>query len=477
MDDVCWLSANALAAHYRARELSPVEATTAILARIEGLNGHLRAFLTVTAEHALAAARDSEARLLRGEPLSLLDGVPYSLKDLELTAGIRTTFGSKFFEQHVPTADGVVAERLKASGAVLLGKTNTPHIGYKELSDNLLGPPCRNPWNGERTSGGSSAGAATAVAAGLGPLAHGTDGAGSVRIPAAFCGVVGLKPSLGRIPYAPHADPWAATSHVGPLARTVRDAALMLQAMAGPDSRDPLSIDAAPDDYVAACAGELRGLRVAWSPDLGTGLVEPEVAQSAYAAARRFAELGCIVEEPAIDWPDARAAYRTIWDVMIAGRLYERALERPEWIEPTLMQTILRVGRMSAIEHRQALYARSGYYQAVMAFFERYDLLLTPTMPAGAWRHGGGPAEGPATIGGQPVNHLIDRVPCTYPFNITGQPAISLPCGFTADGLPIGLQIVGRWHADSAVLRAAAAFEALAPWSDHKPPLPIADSR
>jgi Asp-tRNA(Asn)/Glu-tRNA(Gln) amidotransferase A subunit family amidase len=472
MDEVCWMSALELANRYRARELSPIEVVDAVLARVERLNPRLSAFLTVTADHAREAAQASQARLLRGELLGLLDGVPYSLKDLESTKGIRTTFGSKFFEQHVPNADGAVAERMRGSGAALLGKTNTPHFGYKELSDNLLGEPCRNPWNLGRTSGGSSAGAAASIAAGLGPLAHGTDGAGSIRIPASFCGIVGFKPSLGRVPYALHADPWSATSHPGPMTRTVRDAALMLQAMAGPDARDPLSIDAPPGDYLAACDGDLAGLRVAWSPDLGSGPVEREVVAIVEAAARRFAELGCTLDAPAISWPDARGFYTTIWDVTMGTRMYERAQQRPDWIEPTLMRMILKAGAISAITYRQALYQRAEYYRAALAFFEDYDLLLTPTMPAGAWGWGGGAEEGPPAIDGRAVAHLIDRVPFTYPFNLTGQPAITVPCGFTSEGLPVGLQIVGRWHADALVLRAAACYEALAPWAQHKPALP-----
>jgi aspartyl-tRNA(Asn)/glutamyl-tRNA(Gln) amidotransferase subunit A len=253
------------------------------------------------------------------------------------------------------------------------------------------------------------------------------------------------------------------------MARTVRDAALMLQAIAGPDARDPLSIDSPPLDYLAACDGELRGLRVAWSPDLGTGPVEPEVVAIVEQAARRFTEL----DAPIIRWPDARGFYTTIWDVTVGARNYERAQQRPDWIEPSLIRMILKAGTISAITYRQALYQRVEYYRAVLAFFADYDLLLTPTMPAGAWGWGGGADEGPGTIDGRPVAHLIDRVPFTYPFNITGQPAITVPCGFTSEGLPIGLQIVGRWHADALVLRAAACFEAVAPWAAQKPALQL----
>ena len=242
--ELCYTSAVDLGALIRARRLSPVELCEAVLARVERLNPRLSAFLTVTADRARAAARAAEMRAGRDALLGPLDGIPYSLKDLEPTAGIRTTFGSRWFAKHVPAEDSLLAARLAGTGAVLLGKTNTPHLGHKDSCDNLLGPPCRNPWNLERTSGGSSGGAASAVAAGLGPVAHGSDGGGSIRIPAALCGVVGLKPSFGRVPQSPSSDYWSARSHHGPLARTVRDAALFLEAMAGPDPRDPLSIDA-----------------------------------------------------------------------------------------------------------------------------------------------------------------------------------------------------------------------------------------
>src|SRR5206468_12685546 len=221
-------------------------------------------------------ARAAEDRALRGERRGPLDGIPYSIKDLEPTAGVRTTYGSRWFEHNVPTEDGAVAARLKATGGILLGKTNTPHFGYKDMCDNLLGPPCRNPWKLDRTSGASSGGAGAAVASGLGPLAHGSDGAGSIRIPSALCGVFGLKPSFARVPYWPNNDIWAARSHNGPMTRTVRDAALLLTAIAGADPRDPTTIDSPFVDYVAACDGDLRGLRVAWSADFGYAPLEPD---------------------------------------------------------------------------------------------------------------------------------------------------------------------------------------------------------
>jgi Asp-tRNA(Asn)/Glu-tRNA(Gln) amidotransferase A subunit family amidase len=469
--ELCFTPAIELRRLLRAGELSPVDLVDAFLERIDRLNPLLNAYLSVTADGAREQARAAEARAMRGEALGLLDGLPYAIKDLEPTAGVRTTYGSRWFEHHVPTEDGAVAARLKAAGGILLGKTNTPHFGYKDMCDNLIGPPCRNPWKLDRTSGASSGGAGAAGAAGLCPLAHGSDGGGSIRIPAALCGVFGLKPSYGRVPNYPSSDLFALRSHPGPMARTVRDAALLLQAMAGPDPRDPISIDAPPEDYLAACEGDLRGLRVAWSPDLGFAAVDPEVRAIVERAAARFVELGCAVEEPTLGWPNPREFHQTIYEVSVAARHIERATERPDWIEPTLMRMILNAGRISAIEHQRALLARTAFYDAVRATFERYDLLLTPQMPVAAWSVEPGPDEGVAEIGGVPTPSMFDRLPFTYPFNLTGQPAASVPCGFTPEGLPVGLQIVGHWHADGQVLRAAACFEALQPWAQRRPAL------
>jgi aspartyl-tRNA(Asn)/glutamyl-tRNA(Gln) amidotransferase subunit A len=354
---------------------------------------------------------------------------------------------------------------------MLLGKTNTPHFGYKDMCDNLIGPPCKNPWNLERTSGASSGGAGSAVGAGLGPVAHGSDGSGSIRIPSALCGIFGMKPSLGRVPYWPSADLWNARSHNGPMTRTVRDGALFLGVLAGPDSRDPLSIDAPPADYLAACEGDLKGLRVGWSRDLGFALVDPEVGDIAERAARRFADLGSSVEEAKVDWGHPYEFHKIIYSVGQAGRHYDRVLARPDWFEPTLMRMILDAGKLSAIDYNRALLARTTFAERVRATFERYDLLLTPQMPVAAWSADPGPFEGLADLGGKPAHSIFDRVPFMYPFNLTGQPAANLPCGFTREKLPVGLQVVGRWHAETLVFRAAAAFEALQPWADRRPPL------
>ncbi len=468
--DLCFTPATELAAVIRRRTLSPVEIMDAVLARIEALNPRLNAYLTVDAEGAREQAKAAEAVVMRGETLKPLHGLPVSIKDLEPSAGLRCTYGSKFFEHNIADFDGMVTGRVKAAGGIVLGKTNTSHYGYKDMCDNLIGPPCRNPWKLERTSGASSGGAAAAVAAGLGPLAHGSDGAGSIRIPAALCGVFGLKPSFGRVPNWPNADIWAARSHNGPITRTVADAALLLGVMAGPDPRDPTSIDSPLEDYPAAVARPLealRGLRVAWSVDFGYAPVDPEVRRLTAAAAERFQSFGCEVEAVNPDWDNPREPASVMWYVSFAARLSERYDQRPEWFEPSLAEMIEAGRHISGVQHGQAQLARTVFYEQARRFFERYDLLLTPQMPLGAWSV----ERGPSTIEGKPTPSMFDRLNFTFPFNQTGQPAASVPCGFTSEGLPVALQIVGRWHADRLVLQAAAACEQAAPWAPARPPV------
>jgi amidase len=297
-DDLCWLDATTLAAEIRVARVSPVEVTAAVLARIERVNPTINAFCTVAAEAARAQARLAEAAVVRGDVLGPLHGVPISFKDLTETAGIRTTFGSRIREHHIPKADAPVVERARRAGAIVLGKTNTPEFGCKGVTDNRIFGATRNPWDLGRTPGGSSGGAAAALAAGLGPLAEGSDLAGSIRQPAACCGVVGLKPTLGRVPRFPNLNNWTNFACVGPMARTVRDAALLLSVMVGPDERDPMSLPLGAESFARAAEGGVAGLRVAFSPDLGYAAVDAEIRALCEAAARRFVELGCPVEAP-----------------------------------------------------------------------------------------------------------------------------------------------------------------------------------
>ena len=466
--ELCRAPATELSAAIRAKQLSPVEIVEAVLARIESVNPAINAYLDVDGDRALDAARAAETAVMRGEDLGLLHGLPVSIKDLEPSAGLRFTSGSILNQDQIADFDGAVTGRVKGAGGIVTGKTNTPHLGHKDMCDNLLGPPGRNPWNTERTPGGSSGGAAASVAAGLGPLAHGSDGAGSIRIPAALCGVFGFKASFGRIPYWPNGDIWVARSHNGPITRTVADAALFTQAVAGPDPRDPTTIDNRPADYLAAVADPLpalRGLRVAWSADFGYAAVDPDVRRLTEQAANRFADFGCHVEAVNPSWDDPRPGAETSWYVSMAARLGQSYDQDPHAFEPTLVDMIQKGRRISGEEHGLAALARTEFYNQAREFFQDYDLLLTPQMPLTAWRVD----DWPASIDGKPTPSIFDRLPFTFPFNLTGQPAASVPCGFATDGLPVALQIVGRWHADTLTLQAAAALEQAAPWADAWP--------
>lgn len=462
--EICYLSATELRDHYARRALSPVEVTEATLARIERLNPRLNAFLMVTADRALAEARTAERAYAPGGAPRPLEGIPVTIKDNQATKGIRTTNGSLVTRDAVPDEDAIFVGRLFAAGSVLLGKTNLPELGWKGASSNRLGAPTRNPWHPERTTGGSSSGAAAAVATGLGPLAQGGDGAGSIRIPAGFCGVYGYKSSFGLIPQpSSNADTLA---HAGPLTRTVRDAALFLDVAAGADPRDRFSFTTGAD-HVAACDGGIAGLRVAWSPDLGYAQVDPEVRELTARAAARFADLGCQVEEVDPGIPDSWPIADTIWSAAQAAYYLHNYDEVRDLLDPGRLPIIERGFQLSAATLADALRRRVAYHGAMCAFMERYDLLLTPSLPITAFA---ADADFPAEINGVPQTYL-GWTAFTYPFNLTGQPAASIPCGFASDGLPVGLQIVGRWRDDAAVLRASAAFEAAFPWRQHRPPV------
>ncbi len=465
-DELCWMSAADLAAGISRKKISPVEVVDAVLARIEKLE-RLNAYVTVDADGARKAAKAAERAVMKkGARLGPLHGVPFSVKDLVITKGVRTTFGTPLYKDHVPTEDAPIVERLKAAGAIMLGKTNTPTFGWIGATHNLLFGATRNPWNLERTPGGSSGGASAAVSAGLGPLAIGTDGGGSIRIPSSFTGIFGLKPSFGRIPTSPPSAAWS-LSHVGPMARTVKDAALMMNVCAGPDERDVYSLPAAPVDYVRALKGSLGGLRVAYSDSLGYAkIVDPEVRGATAEAARVFREFGCRVEEVNPGWPSPFEAWWPIFAGGIATRLAPYLGERDK-IDAGLLRIIEETLKTSPTAYVQAWFDRLAWWQHPREFFAKYDLLLTPTLARPAFRVG---LDNATEIAGKPVPEWA-WTPFTYPFNLTGQPASSVPCGFTADGLPIGLQIVGRRFADVTVLRASAAFEAARPWAHKRPPL------
>ena len=467
--DLCYLPALELRDRYRGRELSPVEVTAAVLDRIDALQPRLNAFVTVTRDRAMEQARAAERAYGDGSA-GPLAGIPLSLKDLVPTRGVRTTMGSLLHRDWVPDFDAPVVERLLGAGGVLLGKTNTPEFGWKGETSNRVSGTTHNPWRHGRTPGGSSGGAAAAVAAGLGPIAQGSDGAGSIRIPSSFSGIFGIKPSFGLVPQYP-ASAVELLSHVGPMTRTVRDAALMLGVMAGADPRDPHSWSR-PGDYLAqlneAPERPEPPARVAWSPDLASAPVDPEVARVTAAAAQRFGELGYEVEEASPDVGDPCGLINVLWCVGEAGVHGDRFSEVRDDLDPGLAAIIDTAHNYRALDVAGALRARLDYYHRMRTFMERYELLLTPTMPLPAFAAG---LDKPDRIGETALDAGLSWTPFTYPFNLTGQPAATVPCGFTADGLPVGLQIVGRRHADGTVLAAAAAFEAAHPWAHHVPSL------
>ncbi len=463
--DLCYMPATDLAAAIRAKNVSPMEVVNAALAQIERLNPKLNAFCLVTADAARQAAQMAEQAVIRGESLGPLHGVPVSIKDLVITKGVRTMRGSKLYEHDVPTEDAPVVERLQAAGAIILGKTTTPEFGFKGVTDSPVTGISRNPWNLECTPGGSSGGAGAAVASGMGPLAIGTDGGGSIRIPSSFCGIYGLKPQLGRVPVYP-ASATGDLSHAGPMTRTVRDSALMLNVIAGNDNRDRFSLPTSHPDYLRAVEGDIRGLRIAWSPDLGYAIVDPQVRQITAEAANAFAEFGCKVEEINPDFENPEELLQRFFYVNIGAMLQDYP-DYESKIDPQLLDILGEVKGLSAQEYSRSILRRSAYFDKIQRFFATYDLLLCPTVAVPPFQVG---SEGPREVAGRSVSRRA-WFALTPPFNLTGQPAATVPCGFSADGLPIGLQIVGRRFDEATVLRASAAFEAARPWAHERPPV------
>jgi len=472
-DDLSFLPALELARLIRARELSPREVIEACLSRIDRVNPAINAFTVVLEDGAAVQARRAERQIARQEDTGILHGVPVTIKDLTDTAGIRTTYGSRAYADHVPDRDAVIVQRLLGAGAIMIGKTTTPELGSKGTTESLLHGVTNNPWRLTHTAGGSSGGAAAAVAAGLGPLAQGSDGGGSIRIPASCCGVVGLKPSFGRVPFVPEDPAYETTTHQGPLTRTVGDAALMLSAIAGPLGEDPFALHEGGIDFTRGLASaSVRGLRVAYCPRPWGHPVDEDVMNTIASAARTFADLGAVVEEDYPDVADPETAMLDLWSTAIGRLAEDLVLGRvpDEDIDPIVLDLHHRGTRLSAFDYyRSAVVFRDEFYRGMASFFYRHDFVITPTIATVPFPHPGS-QPGPSSISGTAINRLLGWV-FTYPFNLTGHPAISIPCGFSSDGLPIGLQIVGQPHADYQVLQAAAAFEAAVPWAHRRPPL------
>jgi len=469
--DLCFTPATELQRLYRARKTSPLEVMQAVFARVDAVNPRLNAIVTLARESALKEAKAATAALKRkGGKLGPLHGVPVSIKDLTPTKGIRTTWGSKVFEHHVPEEDALIVERLKAAGAIVFAKTNTPEFGAGGNTFNAVFGVTRNPWNTALTCGGSSGGAAVALATGMGPIAQGSDLGGSLRTPAAFCGVVGFRTTPGLVPVHPTLLGWDSLGVTGPMARTVGDAALMLSAVAGPDDRAPLSYDVDAGAFLKAVkAPSVKGWRVAWTPDLnGLIPVDAEVARVAEGATRVFRSLGARVESVCCDFGEVN-------DIVLGTRgltmVANHADKLPQWKEQMQKGLVWNIEQGLALTPRDIAKAqtlRTQLWQRVRTFMATRDLLILPTVAVSPF-----PVEQPypTEINGKPLDNYTQWFFLTYGITVTGLPVISVPCGFTKGGLPVGLQIVGRRRQEAMVLRAAAAFEAAAPWADKFPPV------
>ena len=456
--ELALMPATELLANYRAKKLSPVEAAKAALARIAALNGRFNAFCRVDEAGALAAARASEQRWQRGEAKGLVDGVPTTVKDILLAKGWPTLRGSKLISPDQPwDEDAPAVARLREQGAVLLGRTTTPEFGWKGVTDSLLTGITRNPWNEQMTPGGSSGGAAVAAATGMGALHIGTDGGGSIRMPAGFTGIFGLKPSFGRVPAHP-LSPFGTLAHIGPMTRTVADGALMLTVLAQPDERDWYALPPDGRDYRDGLGDGVRGLRIAFASTLAKAPVDPEVAASVAQAARTFAELGATVEEAAPPLPDSYETFARHWFPGAANALRAFTAEQRKQMDPGLVEIAEAGARLPLLDYLAAVREREAMGVTMNRFHRQWDLLLTPTLPIPAF------AAGREVPDGDARKRWMTWTPFTYPFNLTRQPAATVPCGLTKAGLPIGLQIIGTLYDDARVLRAARAFEQARPW-------------
>ncbi len=468
--DLTFAPAAELLRLYRARKASPLEVMQAVLGRIDAVNPQVNAIVTLARDAALWEARRATAALKRNAALPPLFGVPVGIKDVTPTRGLRTTYGSKLFESHVPDEDALVVERLRAAGAIVIGKTNTPEFAFGPNTVNTVFGATRNPWNLDRTAGGSSGGSAAALATGMCPLAEGTDLGGSLRGPASFCGVVGFRTTPGLVPRHPSVLAWDSYSVEGPMARTVADTALMLSVMAGPDDRAPLSYDVDAGEFTRAVKGaSVRGWRIAWTPDLdGLVLVSQEVREIVERAVGVFRSLGARIETACPDVSDVPEIVRLTRGFLMVARHADKLPEHRAVLQPGLVENTEQGLALSPREIAEGELLRSRQWQRVREFLTTRDVWLTPTMAVPAF-----PIEQPhvTEIDGRPVGKAMQRSFLTYMVSVLGLPAISIPCGFTRDGLPVGLQIIGKRRGEAAVLRAAAAFEAAHPWADAIPPV------
>ncbi|MCW2308886.1 amidase [Rhodobium gokarnense] len=451
--DIANLSATDLGRLFKAGSLTPADAVTASFERIDAFDAAVNAFVAHDREAALSAAGASQERWRAGTPLSPIDGVPVTIKDIVLIKGHATTYGSRVLDMaEAATEDSPCVARLKEAGAIVIGITQTPEIGWKALTDSPRNGITRNPWDLSKTPAGSSGGAAVAAALGMGALHVGTDGGGSIRVPAAFTGIAGIKPSFGRVPAYPQSA-FGTVAHVGPMARTVDDLAIMLKILSRPDGRDWYSRIDRDFDPCAGLNDGVRGLRIAYSPDLGYVNVDPEIAAAVAAAVAEFGRMGATVETVDPGFACPLDTFHKHWFAGALNRCRDVSGDALKELDPGLAEIIEEARGYSLLDYMTAVDARAVLGRTMRQFLDTYDLLITPSVPIRPFTAG---LEVPEGSG---CKRWTEWAAFSYPFNLTQQPACSIPCGFTSDGLPIGLQIVGPMEGDALVLRAAKAYE------------------
>ncbi len=466
-DEICFMSACDMMEKIKNQELTSQEITEIIIERIEKINPIINAYCTTTFDLAREMAKKADEKVKRNEKIPLLNGIPTSIKDLMPLKAVRTTYGSKIYEHHIPEEDGVAVTRLKDAGCVILGKTNTPEFGFKGVTDNLIFGVTPNPWDLEKTSGGSSGGAAASVVCGMGPLAQGSDGGGSIRHPACFCGAYGLKPSFGRVPIYPRTFHSGQTlSVIGPIVRYVSDAALMLDVMKGPFEGDRHSL---PEDHIKYSDHineKPDKLKIGYSLDLGFAkVVDNEVEKAVVNSVHKFESFGWEVEEAKFKELDPSMAFSTMWLIMFGYELKPYLREWKDKLDPSLVTWVEAGLRFPASSLPDAMRIRSQFYQSIFETFKKYDIILTPSTAVPAFELG---VAYPSQINGIDVSPTSWQA-FTFPFNFTGHPAATIPCGWTNANLPIGLQIVGKRFQELLVLQVSKAFEEITPWQDKKP--------
>ncbi|TET57450.1 MAG: amidase [Promethearchaeota archaeon] len=470
-EDICFMSAWEMREKIKSQELTSQEITEAIIERIEKVNPKVNAYCTTTFEVAREMAKKADLAVKNSEKLGLLQGIPTSIKDLMQTKGIRTTYGSKLYEDFIPEQDDIAVQRLKEAGCVLMGKTNTPDFGHIALTNNLIFGPTNNPWDLEKNSGGSSGGAAASVASGLGPLALGSDGGGSIRVPSSLCGIYGLKPTFGRIPSYPRIGiAFWSMDHYGPIVRYVKDAALMLNVMKGSHPSDKNSFPDDGIDYVDIVEEKPKKLKIGTSMTLGFfKSYEDEIEKNVLDAAQKFEQYNWNIENAKIKFKKSEHAFNQLACSGYANDLKKDFENRPEYISPDLISEITYGLSLSILDIGKAMVIRKEVCEVFYKYFKDFDILITPTTPIPAFKIEMG-KRGTIfpIIKGKALN-ITSWMSYTYPFNMTGLPAASIPCGWTKEGLPIGMQIIGRRYDEKTVLQVSKAFEEIAPWQDKRP--------